>query len=151
MREQLACVGRQQQGQRLRRRDQDVRRSTRELRTLARGRVAERTATLGTRYETPCRSATARDAGDRRAQVAFDIDSKRLSGETYTTFKRSERAGSGENIMRSSAVRNAGSVLPEPVGARSSVDPPRTIGPKPCDWAGVGRSNDSSNHARTGP
>jgi hypothetical protein len=47
------------------------------------------------------------------------------------------------------AVRNAASVLPEPVGARRSVDRPATIGGHPFVCAAVGAAKDASNQRRT--
>ena len=46
--------------------------------------------------------------------------------------------------------RNEASVLPEPVGAQISVCAPEAIAGQPAAWAGVGASNDASNHLRTG-
>ena len=48
------------------------------------------------------------------------------------------------------AARNPASVLPEPVGAQTSVCRPATIAGQPPAWASVGPSgNRRSNHART--
>src|SRR3569832_24021 len=46
------------------------------------------------------------------------------------------------------AARKAASVLPDPVGARSSVDRPATIGAHPFTCAGVGPEpgNEARNH-----
>jgi hypothetical protein len=52
-------------------------------------------------------------------------------------------------MSRSIAARNAASVFPDPVGARSSVERPETIGGHPFAWAAVGRANDVSNQRRT--
>lgn len=49
---------------------------------------------------------------------------------------------------RSIATRNAESVLPDPVGARSNVDAPDAIAGQPFVCATVGASNDASNQAR---
>ncbi len=70
------------------------------------------------------------------------------SGETYRTRVRSSRAGGGAAASRSIAHRNAASVLPDPVGASSSVCRPSAIGGHPAVWAGVGASNVASNHER---
>ena len=48
------------------------------------------------------------------------------------------------------AARNAASVLPEPVGAKSSVDAPATSAGQPWACAGVAAGNEAKNHARTG-
>ena len=47
-------------------------------------------------------------------------------------------------------VRKAASVFPEPVGAQISELAPLEIAGHPPAWAGVGASNDASNHSRTG-
>ena len=46
--------------------------------------------------------------------------------------------------------RNEASVLPEPVGAQISVCAPEAIAGQPAACAGVGASNEASNHLRTG-
>ncbi len=48
------------------------------------------------------------------------------------------------------AARKAASVLPDPVGAKISVDAPATMRGNPCTCAGVAPANDASNQARTG-
>jgi hypothetical protein len=57
--------------------------------------------------------------------------------------------GSGVNMSRSIAARNAARVLPEPVGARRSVDFPSRIGGQPFLWAAVGSGNAARNQPRT--
>jgi hypothetical protein len=52
-------------------------------------------------------------------------------------------------MRRSIAARNAASVLPDPVGARSSVERPATIGGHPLACAAVGAAKDASNQRRT--
>ena len=51
-------------------------------------------------------------------------------------------------MMRSSDQRKAASVLPEPVGATTSVFSPRPIASHAPNWAAVGASNAASNQAR---
>ena len=53
-------------------------------------------------------------------------------------------SGGGSFASRSSPIRNAASVLPEPVGAQSSVCAPDAIAGQPCSWAGVGPSGNAS-------
>jgi hypothetical protein len=48
------------------------------------------------------------------------------------------------------AQRNAASVLPDPVGARSRACAPLAIASQPSSWTGVGASKEPSNQARTG-
>src|SRR5207248_5036339 len=45
--------------------------------------------------------------------------------------------------------RNAASVLPLPVGARTSVESPRAIAGQPSTCARVGEANDAANQSRT--
>ena len=45
-------------------------------------------------------------------------------------------------------VRNAASVLPEPVGAAMSVCFPSATAAQPWAWASVGEGNRPSNHSR---
>ena len=52
-------------------------------------------------------------------------------------------------MRRSIAARNAASVLPEPVGARSSVERPPAMGGHPFTCAAVGAAKDASNQRRT--
>src|SRR5688572_19017120 len=75
-----------------------------------------------------------------------------LSGETYTT-----RTSSGSGAVRpswkrsSSAVRNAASVFPEPVGAAISVWRRSRMAAQPWRWAAVGSPRVSENQrCRTG-
>ena len=78
------------------------------------------------------RGGDAGDAGERRAQVALDVDRERL--ERRDVERRGSgrfAAGAGVNISRSRHQRNAVSVLPLPVGARISVDSPRAIAGQP--------------------
>ena len=57
-------------------------------------------------------------------------------------------AGGGTAASLSMAHKNAASVLPEPVGATTSVSSPLPIARHAPAWAGVGSANDPSNHAR---
>ena len=60
-------------------------------------------------------------------------------------------AGGGSVASRSRPIRNAASVLPEPVGAHRSVCAPRAMAGQPCACAGVGPSgNASANQAARG-
>src|SRR5690606_10680069 len=76
-----------------------------------------------------------------------------LSGETYSTRVRCSRAAcssAGVDESRSSDHRNADRVLPDPVGATTSVWAPEEIESHAPSWAGVGDSNAPANHARVG-
>src|SRR3954451_3463549 len=68
-------------------------------------------------------------------------------GETYTS--RVRRSADGSATSRSSAHRNAASVLPEPVGADSSTFSPRAIAGQAWSCASVGRSKARRNQSRT--
>src|SRR5256885_5137748 len=68
-----------------------------------------------------------------------------LSGETYTM--RQPRAGAW--IRASIDERNAASVLPEPVGAMSSVLSPFLMTGQAWSCAGVGAGKEVRNHSRT--
>ena len=62
---------------------------------------------------------------------------------------RRSPSGSGSAARRSSAHRNAASVLPEPVGAEISTCSPVAIAGQACAWAGVGSANAPVNQSRT--
>ena len=68
------------------------------------------------------------DAGQRRAQVALDVDGQRLERADVEHPAAAHRVvGHGSAASRSSADRNAASVLPAPVGATTRVCSPRAI------------------------
>ena len=72
-----------------------------------------------------------------------------LSGETYSTRQRSfGSCGGGTAASLSIAHRNAASVLPDPVGATTSVSSPLPIACQAPACARVGSANAPSNHAR---
>ena len=58
-------------------------------------------------------------------------------------------AGRGVLLSRSSAQRNAASVLPDPVGAEMSTCSPVAIAGQACVWTSVGPSNADANQSRT--
>ena len=78
-----------------------------------------------------------------------------FSGDTYTTCVSSGSPGSSPSspsacfTSMSRLVRNAASVLPEPVGAAMSVCRPDAIAGQPSACASVGAPNRRSNHVRT--
>src|SRR5690242_6249078 len=72
-----------------------------------------------------------------------------FSGEMYSTRQCSfGSAGAGLLASRSSAHRNAASVLPDPVGAITSVFSPPAIDDHAPACAGVGSVNAPVNHSR---
>ena len=150
--QRLARVRGEQQVERLGRRDQDVGRLALEPRALGGRRVA---GADGDRGHVKRRRRGARpvgDAGERRAQVALDVDRQRLERRDVEDAASPRRfGGAGANISRSMAQRNAASVLPLPVGARISVDSPRAMAGQPSACGGVGASNDAWNQSATAP
>ena len=71
------------------------------------------------------------------------------AGDTYSTRQRSfGSSGGGVVASRSSAQRNAASVLPDPVGATTSASRPAVMASHASSWAGVAASKTSPNHAR---
>ena len=96
------------------------------------------------------RAGRLRDAGERRAQVALDVDRQRLERRDVQHAAAPLLLRLGRNISRSIAARNAASVLPEPVGASSSVDSPgeRSAASR-ASAAGVGSAKEPRNHSRT--
>ena len=73
-----------------------------------------------------------------------------LSGVMYNTCTPSVSSSRSPRRNRSSiAHRNAAKVLPDPVGANSSVLSPRRMTGQAWTWAGDGRSNVLSNHRAT--
>ena len=135
----LAGSGGEDQVERLRRRDQDV------------GRVAaHRLALLLRRVAGPQRDRDLRpDPRQRGAQVALDVVGEGLERRDVDQPGPLTRA-SGSRERLSIPQRKAASVFPEPVGAQISVLAPLEIAGQPPACAGVGASNDFSNHLRTG-
>ena len=82
------------------------------------------------------------DAGERRAQVALDVDGERLERRDVEDAAAFASAAGGSNISRFRHQRNAVSVLPLPVGARISVDSPRAMAGHPscCGLVGSGKA-----------
>jgi hypothetical protein len=72
-----------------------------------------------------------------------------FSGDTYSTrHRRRGSAGGGTDASRSSAARNAASVLPDPVGATTSTSEPSAMAVHAPACAAVGSRNAPRNHAR---
>ncbi len=71
-----------------------------------------------------------------------------FSGEMYSTRQRRlGSAGAGAAASRSSAHKKAASVLPDPVGAMTSVSSPLPIAVQAWAWAGVGSAKTAVNQA----
>src|SRR2546421_1185204 len=106
-----------------------------------------RIATVGSRYGMPRRWAcrVMPTSGSRRLRSTSTASA--LSGETYT-IRVAGFFGAGENMRWSIAARNAASVFPEPVGARTRTLSPLAIAGQASSCARVGVWKVASNHAR---
>src|SRR3954451_1777998 len=108
-----------------------------------------RTPTVGTCARGVPSSSAARWIPANGARRFFSTSTARArSGDTYRTRVRRSASGGRSAASRSIAPRNAASVLPEPVGASTSVFDPAAIGGHAPRCASVGASNDPSNQRR---
>ncbi len=117
-------------------------------RRCAGGVSPERTPTLivGRGHAVPLGDAG--DAGQRGAQVAFDVDGQRLE-RRHVEHPGARRGGPWlGRASRSMAHRNAASVLPEPVGAMTRVLSPSAMADQACACAAVGSAKVPVNHSR---
>ena len=113
-----------------------------------------RRPTVGRCTSVPSRSA-ASDEPSSGARRFFSTSTARARrGDRYSTRVRWVRArapvGGGVLSSRSMPHRKAVSVLPEPVGASTSVCSPEAMGGQACTWASVGAANVVENQAWTG-
>ena len=92
----------------------------------------------------PARSRSAASAGSARCRPPGPSAARRRA----PGMRRFLSAGGGAAASRSIAHRNAASVLPEPVGAMTSVSSPLPIARHACACAWVGTAKAPSNHAR---
>ena len=89
------------------------------------------------------------DPGQRGAQVPLDVHGQRLErGDVEHPGAPFRVGGRRRRASLSIAHKNAASVLPEPVGATTSVSSPLPIARHAPAWACVGSANAPSNHAR---
>src|SRR5438552_14445089 len=104
-------------------------------------------ATVGSRYGIPrrCACRVMPTSGSRRFRSTSTASA--LRGETYT-IRVAGFFGAGENMRWTIAARNAASVFPDPVGARTRTLSPSAIAGHPSSCARVGVWNVASNHAR---
>ena len=111
----------------------------------------ERTPTLMLGASLSAAFGDAADAGQRGAEVAFDVDRERLErGHVEHPGARlgcPVRARLAE-ASRSMAQRNAASVFPDPVGAMTRVLSPLAMASHASVWAAVGAANVPVNHSR---
>ena len=108
-----------------------------------------RTATLMSGSASPSRCAACRIpvSGARRFRSMSTASA--LSGETYSTRVRCFGSGGGGTAASLSiAHKNAASVLPDPVGATTSVSSPLPMACQAPACACVGSANAPSNQAR---
>ena len=127
-----AALRREQQVERLRRRHQDVRRRAQHRRALGLRRVAGADG----RGDAGAGSAVALgvlpDAAARLREVLVDVGAQRLQRRDVDDPDLiRQRAAAASCTSASIAVRNAASVLPEPVGAAISVCWPSRIAAQP--------------------
>ena len=115
-------------------------------RRWAGGVSPERTPTLITGGCCPFRSAmrVMPVSGVRRLRSTSTASA--LSGETYRT-RVPARSGRGSVASRSIAQRKAASVLPDPVGAMTSVLSPSAMADQASAWASVGAAKVPANHS----
>jgi len=108
-------------------------------------RIATDTSGTGT----PSRTAACRMPASGERRLRSTSTASALSGLTYSTRQRRDGlVGAGAAASRSSDQRKAASVLPEPVGATTSVWSPRLIASQAPRWAAVAASKAPANHAR---
>ena len=149
-REHLAARLRAEQHvQRLRRRDDDLRRPAAHAGALALRRVAGANERADLDVGKPERRELGADAGERRLQVALDVVGQRLERRDVDDRRFvGQRRSTPWRTRSSIAARNAASVLPDPVGAATRTWRPALIAGQACDCAVVGPGNVLENHAR---
>src|SRR5215469_9712747 len=119
--------GGQKNEQRLRRGDEDVRRVREHPRAVSHRRVAR---------------SQSNSYGVERTSLT-----SALSGETYRIFVSAARPVRASRNKRSTATRNAASVLPEPVGAQMSTSRPDWMRGQPAICGAVGPAKRLANHS----
>ncbi len=152
--------GGEEEVERLGGRDEDVAGRAEHAGAVPRGRVARAHVDRDVPMRHALRRRAGRDAGERDAQVALDVERERLE-RRHVEDARAEAGrvaaaaglagGAGPRRMsRSMATKNAASVLPDPVGARRSADSPRAIDGHTSSCAGVGPPRAARNHPAAG-
>ena len=139
----------EQQEQRLRRGDEHVRRRAVEAAPLVGRGVAGAQPTVTSGSVSPRRCAAWRipASGERRLRCTSTVSA--FIGDTYSTRQRRvASSGAGAVASRSSAQRNAASVLPEPVGATTSACCPSATASQAPSCAAVAPSNAPVNQSR---
>ena len=142
-RQRVAGGGGQHQEQRLGGGDQDVRRPGGQRAALGRRGVAGADADPHLRLGQPQPHRLLPDAGQRTAQIALHVDREGLERGHVQHAAALLRVGRRRacDASRSSAARNAASVLPEPVGATTSTSEPSPMARHAPACAAVGAVN----------
>ncbi len=116
----------------------------------AAGVSPERTAAVILGASNPISSAKRRISRRGSARFRWMSALSALRGETYRTRVSSGRPPARlSRSSRSSSIRNAARVLPDPVGAETSVCRPARIASQACRWALVGSPSRSANQRAT--
>ena len=146
------ALRREQDVERFRRRDQDVRRDAQHPRARRRLGVAgpDGHADLGKRLARAA-SNRSRELGERLLEVAVDVVAERLERRDVEDLHgvRERRRAVRRSIRALSSHRNAARVFPVPVGARISVCAPDAIAGHPRTCGALGWPSVSVNHWRT--
>lgn len=120
----------------------------RERRSAA-GVSPERMPTRTSGSGSPSRTDSCRIPVSGLRRLRSTSTARALSGDTYNTRQRIfGSAGGGEDASRSSAARNAASVLPEPVGATTSTSEPSPMACQAPSCAAVGALKAPVNQLR---
>ena len=147
--QRLACLRREDEEQRLRRRDQHVGRPLREAAAHVLRGVAGPDADLDVRHLDADPLGASADPGERGAQVALDVDREGLQ-RRYVEHATASEGGLGRRRARDPVERpqERGERLAGP-GRRDDegVASGRTASHAPT-WAGVGPAKASANHVR---
>ena len=133
--------GGQQDEERFRRGDQDVRRLLAHLLALPRGRVAGAHGGADGRERDALVRGQRGDLGQRRLQILVDVVAQRLERRDVDDLRSRRRArpARAARTRPSRQIRNAASVLPEPVGAEIRTSWPARISGQPRSCGSVGR------------
>ena len=117
-------------------------------RRRAGGVSPERTPTLMSGAGTPRRSATRPMPVSGVRRLRSTSTASAFSGDTYSTRVPAVAGLGSDEASRSMAHRNAASVLPEPVGAMTSVLSPSAMADHASACAAVGAAKVPVNHSR---
>ncbi len=108
-----------------------------------------RMAVVGAAMSRPAAAASSAMAERGRRRFRSTAAASAFMGETYRIRTPGSAGEGGLATRRSTAARNAASVLPEPVGAMASTFSPSWMASQASACTGVGASNSERNHDRT--